>query len=469
MTTRKRATSKKTTREPRLSRGALALAAVGRHTEDAVRTALANEPSSDLFSAHLDGQLKALARALEGWDDEKAARVVAQLFTDRRDRIVDIDALCRWVGHHVNDPTSVHDCMAVVPPEKVTLLRLLSRAGSQKLVFLAAWNTAQKTVVLKRFLSSGEARRRIEEREAQSHPLSMDHPNIIKTYFMTNREGEGFLVEEFLPETLSDGWRSHGLQEAANLLWDIVNALHYLHTDLQLAHGDVKPGNIGRRGRDYLLLDFGICRPINEFAGGSATGSLRTRAPELLEAGAYADPRKADVWAAAATVFNAVVGRYPLFDHVDRVPRVSSPPARAAFEAELGRRVRDEWAVRVDLTGVAEPLRGILQGALDRDPDRRSSTHQILEVARRQLAGFLRNQSGFRHFSPVEELQWLTRCLPPPGTLHTMPSAERDVLGQRLEALAGMGGVPEEVRARALDIAQNLSEASGSPPQTATH
>src|SRR5262249_16726469 len=153
--------------------------------------------------------------------------------------------------------------------------------------------------------------------------------------------------------------------------WDIVNALHYLHTDLQLAHGDVKPGNIGRRGRDYLLLDFGICRPINELSGSSATGSLRTRAPELLDAGAYSDPRRADVWAVAATVFNAVVGRYPLLDPGEQVPRVSSPTSRAAFEEELRRRARDEWPARVDLKGIAEPLKGILHGALERDPVRR--------------------------------------------------------------------------------------------------
>ena len=68
-----------------------------------------------------------------------------------------------------------------------------------------------------------------------------------------------------------------------------MNALHYLHTDLQLAHGDVKPGNIGRRGRDYLLLDFGMCRPVNELlreasARGQQAELVFVDATELPEA-----------------------------------------------------------------------------------------------------------------------------------------------------------------------------------------
>ena len=52
---------------------------------------------------------------------------------------------------------------------------------------------------------------------------------------------------------------------------------------LGLVHGDIKPDNIGKKEGRFVLLDFGICRSAEKFtADTTATGSLRTRAPELL-------------------------------------------------------------------------------------------------------------------------------------------------------------------------------------------
>lgn len=92
----------------------------------------------------------------------------------------------------------------------------------------------------------------------------MEHPNITETHLLPNTKGEVYLVEERLPEVLSDA-TSLQLEEASNLLYDIAKALVYLHKTLGLVHGDIKPDNIGKRGGDYVLLDFGICRPADQF------------------------------------------------------------------------------------------------------------------------------------------------------------------------------------------------------------
>src|SRR5262249_33780923 len=153
------------------------------------------------------------------------------------------------------------------------------------------------------------------------------------------------LVEEKLPSVLDDGWRASGVYESANLLHDVAQALSYLHEELRLVHGDVKPDNIGRRDGLFILLDFGVCRPECKFTTEvKATGSLRTRAPELFLTGKYeqGQANKADVWAIGATVFKAITGRFPFLttDEEKELPRKSSPKERAEFETLIANRVR---------------------------------------------------------------------------------------------------------------------------------
>jgi serine/threonine protein kinase len=440
--------------------GGHALAALGSETDRVVTDLLRKDPDQTLFTHGRGQKMKALASALEGWQDDLAAKVVSRYLGDlgTGNREPDIEALCKWVRAHVNQPENVFECMDVLPPERVSITRVLSRAGSQKVVFLGNWSLTQRLVALKRFLGrSAEATARAREREAQAHPLSMAHPNIIETYFMPNAAGEEFLVEEFLPVVLSDRWRCNGIQEAANLLFDVANALHYLHTDLKRVHGDVKPDNIGKRGASYVLLDFGICRPIQDFVfESSATGSLRTRAPELLLQDRYECPTRADVWALGATVFNAVTGRFPLFDKDEAPPRVSRPDDRGDFEDELRRRVRGEWSRRVTVDSVPDPVRSVLEGMLEKDPTQRWSCAHALDVAKRELAGFLRNPSDVRLVSPLDELQQLVHHLPRREVLRLMPATEKDLLAHRLTALASLQGVSDELRSKAQDICGGL-------------
>jgi serine/threonine protein kinase len=440
-----------------MSPGAHALAAIGTDTEQVVLQYQEKDADLTLFSKAGDENLKRLAKALSDvkWMDKEAAKIVARYFADLRDGNgqVEISALCRWVEKHVNNCDDVFECMSVLPPDLITITQVLPRVGSQKVVFLANWTLAQRAVVLKRFSGSPELREQVAARESQAHPLSMAHRNIIETYIMRNAEGEVFLVEEYLPVFLSDKWQCPGVQEAANLLYDIASALHYMHSDLKYVHGDVKPDNVGKRGPDYLLMDFGICRPIDQFVfKASATGSLRTRAPELLLTGSYACPTKIDVWALGATLYNAVTGRYPLFEKDETPPKITQQQERETFQAELRRRAQYEWDRRVDLQLVPEPLRSILQGMLEKDPEERSAMRDVLSAARDELAGFLRNQIGTGHLSPMDELGQLLRLLPSREVLVLMPATEKEVLRQRLKRLSVMHGVPDADQSRAEEI-----------------
>ncbi len=419
-----------------LSSGAHAIAALGKRNEELVHTRILSQPS--FFERSSDADLQMLAAALQkAWNDEESVLVVQQYFgkLDAGEHI-DLNALGRWIRAHPNDASAVIDCMDVLPPEEIGIIRLLSRGGSQKLVFLATWRLTQQQVVLKKLTGSPEVVSRILLRELQPHPLSLVHKNIIETHHLKNARGESFLVERYLPVVLSDDWRSAGLHEAANLLRDIASALVFLD-EHERVHGDVKPDNIGKRNGDYILLDFGICRHKSAFTPeATPTGSLRTRAPELLVGGpGIPEPDKVDVWSLAATVFNALIGRFPLFKPDEKPPRASSPDERERFEAILANRVQREWGRWVKTEELPTPIRAILEGALRQDPSERWAAAELLSRVEKELSVYLRGATHAGHFSPLEELRQLRAYLPDEQVLRLMPVSARHRLRGRLELL----------------------------------
>jgi serine/threonine protein kinase len=263
------------------------------------------------------------------------------------------------------------------------------------------------------------------------------------------------LVEQRLAHVLDDTWYSKGIHEAANLLFDIAKAVKYLH-DNQLVHGDIKPDNIGRKGDTYVLLDFGICRPADEFSAEvTPTGSLRTRAPELIVKGCYIDPYKVDVWALGATVFNAIAQRYPLIASGESIPRVSDPDVRQIFEDGLAQRITAEWDKWVNLHLVPEPIRGILDDMLKVDPHDRITASEILRRCSAELVAFLRSTdrdeiSGGGRFSALDEFKQIAEYLSDDGIGPLMPANRRQKLYARVSELKRMPGF-DDVAKRKLD------------------
>lgn len=409
--------------------------------ETAKATQLLAETLDGIKIFQLDGLFEMMTEAMKvGWSDSESAEVIRAV-TDRLQSggSLDIVTLQRWIQVHQGDSSSVRDCIFADPPEGINILEVLSRAGSQKLVFLANWQIAQREVVLKRFRGA-DAANRILQRETQTHPLSMAHPNIIETHLLQNSKGEYFLVERRLPLVLSDEWTSNGLQEAANLLRDIASALAFLCAQ-DLAHGDIKPDNIGFEGGRYILLDFGICRPRGAFeADVTPTGSLRTRAPELLmEEGKHSD--LSDIWALGATVFNTLAGRFPLFDANEKPPRASDAEEREKFEEVLRNRVQNEWDERIDFSSVPEPLRPLLGRMLERKPQSRIEARELLRQAETELSAVLRFSEESTYISPSREIEQLKRFLPNKSILAVLPEAQRRELRSRVERLSTSKGL----------------------------
>jgi serine/threonine protein kinase len=424
--------------------GLRGLTAIGDLTTKAVQNHLRETLLPGYDEIDLTGLAEAFRKAK--WTDEQAAQLFeaySQAF--HSGNRIEPRSLIRWVLAHEDDASAVLECVRVVPPEEIEIIRVLSRAGSQKLVFLGTWRLTLEDIVLKKIIAPDDNAEKILSRELRSNPLNMVHPNIIETYFLPNRRGERFLVEKRLSLVLNDAWRAKGIHEAANLLFDIAKALKFLH-DKGLVHGDVKPDNIGKRFDDYVLLDFGICRTKESFTPEtSATGSLRTRAPELLAEENILKPEMADVWALGATVFNSLVGRFPLIHNDEKVPRISKPAERQQFEKLLATRVASEWDRMVDVSSIPAPLNEILETMLERDPRKRVSMEGLLNRAHSELCAFLRSESSrggvSARFSPVNELMQIRSYIESvPNLQAIIPASRKQSILAKLKNLQNTSG-----------------------------
>jgi serine/threonine protein kinase len=390
-----------------------------------------------------DDPFKALSEALHNWKDVAASTIINAITDElRRGALIETASVSQWIRAHDDDPAAVVHCITTVPPDQIAILQLWSKAGSQKLVFLANWQIAQREVVLKRFIDP-EAAKQLIPRELIAHALSTKHPNIIETHLMNNHYGEPFLVERRLQDVLRDDWDPRGIAELANLLRDIASALAFLEEG-GYVHGDVKPDNIGYQDGRYILLDFGICRPLDSFASvPTPTGSLRTRAPELLSHDGGAHTYSSDLWALGATVYLGAAKRFPLIDSTERVPRVSDPDNRGPFEELLRTRVDTQYDQWVDLAQIPDPLRPILRRLLDRDPSKRGKAVEVVRYCEYELAAFVRRSEDVGRFSPSQEVQQLSDYLPGKETLALMPHSEKHKLKMKLHDLKMSKGLTD--------------------------
>ncbi len=144
----------------------------------------------------------------------------------------------------------------------------------------------------------------------------------------------------------------------------LAEALQAVHS-VGVLHRDVKPTNVLMEGRSPVLIDFGLARVAEDprlTQTGWLLGTPGYLAPEILY-GDDASPAS-DVHSWAATVVFAATGR----------PPYGKGPAMAIMD-----RVRRG---EHDLSGVEEPLRGLLRQSLSPEPLERPSLVELRAFVR---------------------------------------------------------------------------------------
>ena len=138
------------------------------------------------------------------------------------------------------------------------------------------------------------------------------HPNVLCIYDHFIEENYFFIILEYCNQgSLADIiQKTHTINplDIMNYLKQIVSALTYCHSR-EIAHRDIKPGNILLHDGVIKVADFGIAS-IGKDSLDDTSGSIPFLAPEILEKKPH-DPYKSDVWALGVTIYVLTIGSFP--------------------------------------------------------------------------------------------------------------------------------------------------------------
>ncbi|MER5429145.1 protein kinase [Streptomyces sp. NPDC002588] len=238
-----------------------------------------------------------------------------------------------------------------------------------------------------------------------------------------------WLATEYVPApSLAEWVAAHGpLPQTAvlSLAAELCGAVQAVH-QADLAHRDIKPGNVLLARDRPRLIDFGVARAADDSRHtriGVSVGSPGFLAPDQAVGGVAAEP--ADVFSLAAVLVYAATGRGPFSRAGEQIPAATL----------LYRVVHEE----PDLTGVPPELVPLLTACLAKDPAGRPTAAR--------LSGWL-EQVGGRIGRWPEECPTVLA-----GELAETEQSARTLVDLAHEAtavLAGQEAAPETLRSGTL-------------------
>jgi hypothetical protein len=281
--------------------------------------------------------------------------------------------------------------------EAYVLERELTGGGMSR-VFVATERALNRKVVVKVLppdLAAGVNHDRFR-REIQL-AAQLQHPHIVP---LLSAGEHGDLLYYTMPyvdgESLSTVIARRGglgVREVQRILMDVAEALAYAH-GRGVIHRDIKPGNILMQGAHALVADFGVAKALSAAlpaaagtTSGMVIGTPAYMAPEQLAADPAADHR-VDIYSLGLVAWEALAG--------------SSP-----FEGKSPRETMANQLTRVPPplttlnTGVPAGLAAVVSRCLQKDPEQRPATAELLVGELEEAAGTGGRRFG-RHF-------WLAR------------------------------------------------------------
>lgn len=215
-----------------------------------------------------------------------------------------------------------------------------------------------------------EERREMRERSLREARAiaRLNHVNVVRIFDVLRTDGDPWIVMEYVAsKSLQDTLAEDGPVSVAQTIeigLGVLGALNAAHK-AGVMHRDVKPGNVllGDDGR-VVLTDFGLATipgDPNVTRTGMVLGSPAYISPERAREGT-AGP-EADLWSLGATLYAAVEGK--------------SPYARPSAIATLAALATEPMPPPKN----AGPLKPVLNGLLQKDPNERITA----EVAERLL------------------------------------------------------------------------------------
>lgn len=309
--------------------------------------------------------------------------------------------------------------------DRFTIRRGLGIGGFGEVYF--AISDAGKEVAIKRIQRNLEI-----ELRGVSHCLNLKHPNLVSLYDVCRDESQTWWVvmEYVAGASLRDAMDrqpggSGGLGEAEARRWfaGAAAGVAHLHSE-GLVHRDLKPGNLFDDYGVVKVGDYGLSKFISESRRGGQTESVGTfhyMAPEIGR-GEYG--REIDLYALGVILYESLTGRLP-------------------FDGETAHEIIvKHLSAKPDLSGVAEPYRGVIEKALRKDPRQRWTSASEMAAAIRggdsPLVATLVSRPGQARPSEGDSI-------PPTNQLHPSPAAVAALAASAAPAAVASPAVNEPV------------------------
>jgi len=195
------------------------------------------------------------------------------------------------------------------------LLETIGRGGMHT-VFKARQISMDRTIALKVLSPKLSSQKQYVERlfkEARAVAM-LSHENIIRGYDVGEASGYYYFASEYVDgESVSARLTRLGKireADALAIIEQIGLALSYIHTTVNMIHGDIKPANVILTQKGVAkLADLGLARIIGE-AGVTEAGTPHYISPEQARGTVDVDIRS-DIYSLGATLFHMVTGVPP--------------------------------------------------------------------------------------------------------------------------------------------------------------
>lgn len=196
---------------------------------------------------------------------------------------------------------------------------------------------------------------------------SFNHPNVVKVSDLVFSDLFIYVVMEYCESgdlfalIVNDGIIDD--DKIRHMFRQMIEGMHFVHSK-HLAHRDLKPENILLdRDMNAKIADFGLCHTTD------STKLLKTPcgspfyAPPEIVAGKEYDGEKADIWSLGVVLYAMSTGTFPW---------------TGTNQTQLFIQIQEAEIIVPDT--VTPPIVQILDMMLQRDPKKRPSTGQLLEM-----------------------------------------------------------------------------------------
>jgi len=237
--------------------------------------------------------------------------------------------------------------------------------------------------VLSNELADADARRRFQ-REAQM-ASSLNHPHILTVHDIGEFEGRQYIVTEFVDGGTLKDWakaEKRTWRQTVDLLTGVADGLAAAH-QAGILHRDIKPANILVAKNGYAkLADFGLAKLTEKGTDADRTVTEgHTRPGMVVGTIAYMSPEQASgsPLDARSDIFSFGVVLYELL--------AGKRPFAGATELEVLKTIihGEPEPLSAD---VPQPLRGVVEKALEKDPAERYQSMREMVVDMRRLARY---------------------------------------------------------------------------------